>query len=130
MITYNWLKVYNKSAGKPHNILNIVAYIAFRPIPKNDFDTNNLKYSQVDWSGDSFLLNPSAVIYNRTRVSEKHLADYVALASFRSLAEYKVTRRKTLSVQGCPVPLDSLTNNPLLSIIDGEIYFCWEETTQ
>lgn len=129
MITYNWLKVYNKSSGSPTSILNIVAYITFRPLPKNDFDKNNLKYSQIDWSGDSFLINPSAVIFNRSRVREKHLADYVALASFRSLADYKVTGRKTLSVQGCPVPLDSLQTNPLLSIIDGEIYFCWEETT-
>lgn len=129
MITYNWLKVYNKSSGKAHNILNIMAFITFRPIPKNDFDTNNLKYAQINWNGDSFLINPSAVIYNRSRVDEKHLADYVALASFRSLAEYKVTKRKTLSLQECPVSLESLTQNPLLSIIDGEIYFCWEETT-
>lgn len=106
-----------------------MAYITFRPLPKNDYDTNNLKFSQVDWNGDSFLLNPAAVIYNRSRVNEKYLADYVALASFRSLAEYKVTKRKTLSLQECPVPLESLTQNPLLSIIDGEIYFCWEETT-
>jgi len=129
VITYNWLKVYNKSSGKAHNILNIMAFITFRPIPKNDFDTNNLKYAQINWNGDSFLINPSAVIYNRSRVDEKHLADYVALASFRSLAEYKVTKRKTLSLQECPVSLESLTQNPLLSIIDGEIYFCWEETT-
>jgi len=129
VITYNWLKVYNKSSGKAHNILNIMAFITFRPIPKNDFDTNNLKYAQINWNGDSFLINPSAVIYNRSRVDEKHLADYVALASFRSLAEYKVTKRKTLSLQECPVPLESLIQNPLLSIIDGEIYFCWEETT-
>lgn len=129
MITYNWLKIYNKSSGKPHSILNIMAYITFRPTPKNDFDINNLKYSQVDWSGDSFLINPAAVIYNRSKVLEKDLANYVALASFRSLAEYKVTGRKTLSVQECPVSLESLYNNPLLSIINEEIYFCWEETT-
>ena len=113
----------------PTDILNILAYITFKPLPKNDFDTNNLKYSRVDWRGDSFLLNPAAIIYNRSRVSEKWLADYVALASFRSLAEYKVTGRKTLMVQECPVSLDSLNINPLLSIINGEIYFCWEETT-
>ena len=129
MITYNWIKVMRHSSGMPTNILNIVAYITFRPLPKNDFDTNNLKFSQVDWTGDSFLLNPAAVIYNRSRVNEKHLADYVALASFRSLAEYKVTKRKTLLLQECPVPLESLTKNPLLSVFDGQIHFCWEETT-
>lgn len=129
MITYNWLKVMRHSSGAPTSILNIMAYITFRPLPKNDFDTNNLKFSQVDWNGDSFLLNPAAVIYNRSRVNEKHLANYVALASFRSLAEYKVTGRKTLSVQECPVSVESLNNNPLLSIQNGEIYFCWEETT-
>lgn len=118
------------SGGSPYSILNIVAYITFKPLPKNDFDNNNLKFSQVDWNGDSFLINPAAILYNRTRVDEKHLADYVALASFRSLAEYKVTKRKTLLVQECPVPMESLTDNPLLSIQNNEIYFCWEETTQ
>ena len=127
MITYNWLKIYKHSSGIPSNILNIIAYISFKPLPKNDYDPIK-KFTGIDWSGDSFLINPEAIIYNRRKVSEKDLAEYVALASFRSLAEYKVTRRKTLSIMECPVTMESINNNPLLSIQDEEIYFCWEET--
>ena len=129
MITYNWLQVYKQANGMPNSILNIMAYICFRPLPKNKHDSKIMRYAQINWTGDSFLINPTAVIFNRNTVEEKHLANYVALASFRSLAEYKVTGRKTLLAQECPVAVESLYNNPLLSIQNGEIYFCWEETT-
>lgn len=129
MITFSWLQVYKQASGTANSILNIMAYLCFRPLPKNNYDTKIIKYSQIDWMGDSFLINPTAVVYNRSTVEEKHLANYVALASFRSLAEYKVTGRKTLSVEECPISMESLNNNPLLSIQNGEIYFCWEETT-
>lgn len=128
MIKYDWLRIFKKSEGHPTAILNIIAYITFDPIPKNAYDPIK-KYTQIDWDGDSFLLNPSAVLFNRKKVSEKDLAEYVALASFRSLAEYKVTGRKTLSVMECPVSLETVNRNPLLSVSEGKIYFCWEETT-
>lgn len=128
MITYDWLRVYKHSGGNSVSILSIVAYITFQPLPKNKYDPIT-KYQLIDWSGDSFLVNPAAVIYNRTVVDQEELATYVALASFRSLAEYKVTGRKTLMVEASPLPVESLTKNSLLSIQNGEIYFCWEETT-
>lgn len=128
MIIYNWQKVFVHSGGGASNILNIIAYITFKPIPKNNYDPIK-KYVEIDWRGDSFLLNPEEIIYNRKKFSERDLANYVALASFRSLAEYKVTKRKTLPVLECPVPLESIANNELLSIQKDQIYFLWEETT-
>jgi len=128
VITYNWLKIYQVSQGVPTAIVGILAYLAFRPLPKNNYDPIK-KYTDVNWDGDSFLLNPAAVIYNRSNCSDKELAEYVALASFRSLAEYKVTGRKTLHVEECPIQLESVNNNKLLSIQNNQIYFCWEETT-
>lgn len=129
MITFNWLKVYQLSNGIPSNIIDIIAYLTFRPLPKNNYDPIK-KYASINWAGDSFLLNSSAVIYNRSRCEDKDLAEYVALASFRSLAEYDATKRKTLSVEICPITLESINKNKLLSIANDEIYFAWEETIQ
>jgi len=129
MITYNWLKVYQLSNGNPSNILDIIAYLTFRPLPKNNYDPIK-KYATINWAGDSFLLNSSAVIYNRSKCEDKELAEYVALASFRSLAEYSATKRTTLSILECPITLESVNKNKLLSIAGDNIYFAWEETTQ
>jgi len=83
----------------------------------------------IDWDGDSFLLNPNAIFENRHLYEDNEIAEYVALASFRSLSEYIVTKRKTLSERDCPVDTGELHNNKLLSVHNGEIYFKWEETT-
>ena len=127
MIKFNWTKIFNVSEGNPTEILNIIAYIKYKPIPKNNYDKIK-KYTKYDWDGDSYLINPQKVLSMRATLSEKQLAEYVALASFRNLADYKVTGRKTLSVYESPMLIESLKTNKLLSIDKGEIYFCWEET--
>lgn len=129
MVTYEWLKIFKQSQGSPSIILDILTYIVERPIPKDDYDIITKRMSKIDWSGDSFLLNPQAVIDNRHFFKEKELAEYVGLASFRNLAEYKTTGRKTLPVKECPVKLESIKDNRLLSIVNNQIYFKWEETT-
>lgn len=128
MVTYDWSKIFRVSGGQPTEILNIIAYINYTPIPKNNYDPIK-KYAETDWTGHSFLINPHAVLTNRGRVPAKELAEYVALASFRNYAEYLVTGRKTLALLECPVSLELLNNNRLLSISNDNVYFCWEETT-
>lgn len=127
MIVYNWLKIFTVSGGNTSRILDIVGYLTYRPLPKNDYDPIK-QFSTVDWKGNSFLLNPEKVIYNRSRVDDTSLAEYVALASYRNLAEYEVTKRKSLFVSECPITIESLTENKLISLSDNEIFFCWEET--
>lgn len=129
MITYNWVKVFKYSQGRPRDILDIMRYLTNSPIPRNDYDPI-IKFTRVDWTGSSFLVNPEEIQKNRGIVSEKELAEYVALASFRSLAEYQVTGRKTLPIQHLPVAMELINNNKLLSAIDNEVFFCWEETKQ
>ena len=127
MILYNWATIYRKTDGHPSAILGILGYLTFPSTPKNVYDPA-YKLSQVDWSGDSFLVNPEKVIQNRNKFSDLELAEYIALASFRSYSHYKLTGDKTLDKLHCP--LDNLPNNRLLSCVNGKIYFCWEETTQ
>lgn len=129
MIKYNWLKVMKNSEGKPRKILDLMEFITERPFPKDNYDVETKVLSKIDWSGDSFILNPEPIFQHRNVFTDKELAEYVALASFRSLAEYKVTKRKTLRTLESPVDIEPLNDNRLLTIINNEIYFKWEETT-
>ncbi len=128
MVLYNWHTVYQHSQGTPSLILDILSYIINRPIPKNIYDVKIRNLQRVDWSGDSFLINPEAILNNRNHYSDKELAEYVGLASFRSLAEYKTTKLKTLPIEHSPVDVETLKTNRLLCIMNSNIYFQWEET--
>ena len=130
MIFFNWSKIYVESDGLPNKILDIIAYLTFKPIAENNYDTHILRMSSINWSGISYLVNPKSILINRKKVSEDRLAEYVALASFRNYNNYKVTKQATLSIYECPISLDSLKNNKLLTIQNDQIYFCWEEVLQ
>jgi hypothetical protein len=127
MIFFDWPTVYVQSEGLPNNILNIISYITFKPLPKNHYDAHIKKMAAVNWKGHSFLLNPKKIITARETYPAEKLAEYVALASFRNYNQYKVAKQTTLSVYECPISLESIENNKLLSIQNDQIYFCWEE---
>ena len=127
MITYDWKTVWMRSEGSSAKILDIIDYLAFRPIPENIYDPV-IQFTEVDWSGISYIINPKPILEYRIRRYEKELAEYVALASFRSLAEFKVTKRTTLPVLASPIPVEDLIDNRFLSLESGNIHFRWEET--
>lgn len=128
MITYDWKTVWNKSEGKASKILDIVSYLTYKDIPDNIYDPI-MRYVDTDWDGISFLLNPEAIVQWRMKKYEKDLAEYVALASFRSLAEYKITKRTTLSLMESPLVPETIDNNKFLAIDNDVIRFRWEEST-
>jgi len=127
MIFFDWPTVFIQSEGLPSKILDIVAYLTFKPIPKNNYDAHIKKMAAINWMGHSYLLNPKKVITARETFPAEKLAEYVALASFRNYNQYKVTKQATLSVYECPISVESLQSNKLLSIQNDQIYFCWEE---
>jgi len=53
----------------------------------------------------------------------------VALASFRSYAEYEATGKRSLNMLISPVSTGIIDNNRLLSRVEDEVFFCWEEVT-
>lgn len=128
MILYDWATVYRKSGGQPASILQILAYLTFPSLPKNVYSPN-YRLSQVDWSGDCYLLRPEKIVQNRNKYSDQELAEYVALASFRSFAYYEATGDATLPQEMCPVAITTINNSRLLSKVQGRIYFAWEEVT-
>ena len=128
MITYDWPKVFTFSKGDSSVILGVMGYLYYMPMVKNNYDFNTKKLSSMNWEGTSYLVNPKPLLAARQTIDDVTLAEYVALASFRNLAEYYATKRTTLRVEECPVPVESLKENKLLTVANGHIHFCWEET--
>jgi len=127
MIIYDWKKVWQKSEGSSSRILDIISYLTHAQVPKDIYDPI-LRFVDVDWRGISYLVNPEPVFEHRVRMYEKELAEYVALASFRNLADYKVTKRTTLPLMESPIDAESINNNRFLLLRDdGLIHFRWEE---
>jgi hypothetical protein len=87
------------------------------------------RWTHEDWYGDSFLLHPEKIITNRSKFGDTELAQYVALASFRSYAEYETTKKTSLNMALSPVGHQLIDNHRLLSRVEDEIFFCWEEVT-
>ena len=126
LILYNWPKIVSKSNGRVSKMLEILSHLTFKLLPVNEEDFR-FNISQENWSGDSFLLNPSKIFIHRHQFKSREIAEYVALASLRSYAEYKATRKTTLSLIECPVEQVQIKDNRLLSFCNNQIYFCWEE---
>ena len=92
LILYNWPKIVSNSNGRVSKMLEILSHLTFRLLPENEEDFR-YQISRQDWSGDSFLLNPSKIFIHRHQFKSREIAEYVALASLRSYAEYKATRK-------------------------------------
>lgn len=118
--------MYRKTNGMSSAILNILSYLTFPHVPRNRKDPT-FKLSLEDWSGDSFLLHPEKIVINRKVFGDTELAQYVALASFRSYAEYEATGKRSLDLILSPVSTELIDNHRLLTRKTDEILFLWEE---
>jgi hypothetical protein len=128
MILYSWKKVFSDSKGNTKEILRRIYYITYTPIPKNKEDPF-YEISRVNWAGSSYLINPEALFnLKKSEGSLKELAEYVGLASFRSYAEYKASKIKTLDLIKSPLSQDALNNNRLLEVRGNKIHFLLEDT--
>lgn len=104
------------------------ALVLDRP-PNNWYDVRYQAYYS-DFTGQSFLINPYTLVAERNRWKYKEIAQYVALASFRSYAYYATTQDKSLDLLHSPVGEDIINQNRLLSIKDGRVHFQYEEVTR
>lgn len=120
--------MYRKLEGSSSDIVSLIAYLTFPHLPRNRWDIIN-RWTHENWYGDSFLLHPEKIITNRSKFGDTELAQYVALASFRSYAEYEATGKTSLNLALSPVGLELIDNHRLLTRIEDEIFFCWEEVT-
>ena len=128
MILYNWKSILKSSNGNVNDIITILRIITYKITPKNYYD-KTFKFYQKNYGGSSYLVHPEILLtQGRSQYSDKEVAEYVGVASFRNYYEYKRTGNKTLDLIHCPVSEETIKSNRLLDIRDGCIHFLFEET--
>lgn len=126
MLLYDWKKICKKAGKSSKRVITILESMLTTSMPYNRYDPL-YRYINYDFSGHSFLVNPERLLFYRYKWRDKEIADYIGLASFRSLGEYKVTGKLTLDLSHSPVGQDALNNNRLLRIDGKDIHFLYED---
>ena len=129
MFLYDWQKVYKEARGNISSCNLIMGMLIKKQIPNNKYDPI-YKFSNKNFSGVSFLVHPDVLLYESYKYSQRELAEYYALASVRGLGEYIASRKTTLDILHCPVDLELINSNRLLSIKKDTIHFLYEEVTK
>ena len=128
MILYNWKSIVKSSNGNVKDIITILRIITYKITPKNYYD-KTFRFYQKNFGGSSYLLHPEILLTKgRSQYSDREVAEYVGVASFRNYYEFKKTGDTKLDLIHCPMSQDIITRNRLLKIEDGCIHFLFEET--
>jgi len=127
MIFYDWDKILKVSNGKVCDILTILRIVTYKLYPKNYAD-KTFKFYQHKYGGNSFLLNAEELLTTGRTYSDKEVAEYAGVASYRNYYHYRQTGDTTLDLRHLPVNENIITNNRLLNIENNKIYFMFEET--
>ena len=127
MIYFDWKKILEASNGNVADIITIMRIITFRITPKNYYD-KTFRFYEKSFHGSSFLVNAEDLLQEGRAYSDKEVAEYVGVASFRNYYEYKKTKDTTLDLIFCQVSENTINQNRLLEIRDGKIHFKYEDT--
>jgi len=128
MFLFDWQKVYDSAECNVSRCNMIMEMLINKQTPRNKYD-RIYKFSRMDFTGSSFLLHPDVLLHHSYKYSNRDVSIYYALASIRGYAEYVVSQKTTLDLIHLPVSLESITDNRLLRIEDGNIHFLYEEVT-
>jgi len=127
MIYFDWKKILETTHGNVGDIIQVLRIITLKKIPKNYYD-KTFRFYEKSFHGSSFLVNPVALLEKGRAFSDKEVAEYVGVASFRNYYEYAKTKDTTLDLLYCKVNEDIINQNRLLELRDGIIHFKYEET--
>lgn len=130
MVTFfSWRKIYRKCGRSSNRIVRAIRSLQQKELPRNRFDPM-YDYYYSDFSGDNYILNLKELLDNAFRYSNKEIAQYVAIASYRNYAHYELTGDASLDLLHSPAEQDTINKNRLLRIIDDKVYFKYEEDTR
>lgn len=76
-------------------------------------------------TGDDFIVNPSAVVFNKYNLTYQQRAEYLGILSLRNYAHYKTHGYTDLNMARIPswIKADVVNNHPLIEIKDNELIF-------
>lgn len=120
------LKILESEAqNNPEKLVTLLRYHKEGKTLASKYD--KYKPCKESLKGNSFILNPDPVLYNR-ELDQSYLSQYIKLAGRRDLMMYKLHQFIQLDTSFFPeLLLDKLKNNPLLKISNQLIYFKFEE---
>jgi hypothetical protein len=129
MLLFNWKKIYDAAGGSSTEAFRIFEMLTKRKIPNNRYD-KIYKYSNIDFSGRSFLIHPDVLLYNSFHYTHREIAVYLSIASLRKLPHWIATKDPTLDLLHVPdedVVLESIYESRLLYIENRKVHFVYEE---
>lgn len=127
MLLFNWNEIMKVSKGDVGDIIQILRIITYKIKPKNYYD-KTFKFYKYKFGGSSFILNPKDLLEHGRGYSDKEVAEYAGVASFRNYHEYLKTKDTTLDFLMSPISEEIITKNRLLELKDGRVHFLFEET--
>ena len=128
MFLFDWPKIYDNSKGSVVEVVRIFRMIVEKQVPKNKYDPI-YRYSQIDFSGMSFMLHPDVLLYHSFKYKYRDVAQYISLCALRSASDFISTQDPSLDMVLMPglSPEKIIENNRLLQIEDERVYFRYEE---
>lgn len=127
MLLFDWNKIMRVSKGNVGDIIQILRIITYKIQPKNYYD-KTFKFYKYKFGGSSYLLNPKDLLERGRALSDKEVAEYAGVASFRNYHNYVNTKDTTLDFLMSPISEEIINNNRLLELKDGRVHFLFEET--
>ena len=129
MVLFNGNKIIKVSKGDIGKIIQILRIITYKIQPKNYYD-KTFEFYQHRFGGESYLLNPKDLLEVGRTFSDREVAEYAGVASFRNYHNYVNTKDTTLECLLSPISDEIIKNNRLLDIKEGRITFMFEETME
>ena len=129
MFLYDWQKIFHKAEGDATVIFKIFKMMVTDQIPDNKYDLL-YKFNYINFIGASFLIHPDVLLYYSYKNSHVEIAQYLALASLRPLADYYATGETSLNLAICEVDVTLFLDNRLLHIDDERVHFIYEEVPE
>ena len=105
MLLYNWDKIVKISKGNVGDIITILRIITYKIQPKNYYD-KTFKFYKYRFGGKSYLKNPKDLMEIGRSYSDKEVAEYAGVASFRNYHNYVNSKDTTLGLLECPISED------------------------
>jgi len=127
MLLFNWNEIMKVSKGDIGEIIQILRIITYKIKPKNYYD-KTFKFYKYQFGGTSYILNPKDLLEHGRALSDKEVAEYAGVASFRNYHDYVNTKDTTLDFLMSPISEEIITKNRLLELKDGRVHFLFEET--
>ena len=119
MLMYDWNKIYDDAKGNVDRIYQtFIVLTKGETIPKNKYDPA-YRLSLINFKGNAFLAHPDVLLYHAFKYSKREIAQYLAVAAMRLVADYLTHGKTWVEYDAVPFDIETLRENRLL-ILDDE----------